>query len=464
MFAKKAKKVNNFQSHQETNQIYDVALSWYQKAAERGQVKAQNHLGWMYQNGYGVTRNYARSVEWYQKAANQNDRKGQNNLGLMYAHGLGVSQNDLIAVQWYQKSAVQEYAEAQYNLGFMYEHGRGVDQNYSLAVELYKKAAIQENTNGQYRLGLMYEYGYGVFKNDIFAVEYYQQAVEQEHAEAQYRLGLMCENGRGMSTNLDLAFQLYQKAADQGEAGAQYRLGLMYEHGRGTYKNNSLARLWYQKSAEQNNINAKERLKMGILRHEFVFSRIVNEPNRFFDNGDNNIPEQEKYLSATIFVKYVGSIDIGDRIILKQEIHNPYKHIYSQVMTETNSDSTYYPTSTVEWFYFLFIPIWGCRIIAETRHKEKLELIKRQYDKFWQQKTEELLKQADEIVEQRISDRMNIIVQAKQHKQEILKTYKNFQVEYSDDTGSLNTSSENDGVPNQIANTVSFNLPNFNMN
>ena len=41
------------------------------KAAEQGHAKAQTNLGWMYDNGEGVTKDAVKAVEWYQKAAEQ---------------------------------------------------------------------------------------------------------------------------------------------------------------------------------------------------------------------------------------------------------------------------------------------------------------------------------------------------------------------------------------------------------
>jgi hypothetical protein len=34
-------------------------------------MNAQNHLGWLYQSGNGVTKNYVEAVKWYRKAAEQ---------------------------------------------------------------------------------------------------------------------------------------------------------------------------------------------------------------------------------------------------------------------------------------------------------------------------------------------------------------------------------------------------------
>ena len=63
---------------------YDKALKWYRKAAEQGLATAQCNLGWCYDNGRGVTQNYAEAAKWYRKAAEQGYAHAQFNLGYYY--------------------------------------------------------------------------------------------------------------------------------------------------------------------------------------------------------------------------------------------------------------------------------------------------------------------------------------------------------------------------------------------
>ena len=50
---------------------YSEALKYFREAANRNHAPAQDKLGWMYQNGWGVPQDYAQAVEWFRKAANQ---------------------------------------------------------------------------------------------------------------------------------------------------------------------------------------------------------------------------------------------------------------------------------------------------------------------------------------------------------------------------------------------------------
>ena len=48
---------------------YATALREFRPLAEQGNSGAQHYLGFMYDNGHGVTKNYAEEMKWYRKAA-----------------------------------------------------------------------------------------------------------------------------------------------------------------------------------------------------------------------------------------------------------------------------------------------------------------------------------------------------------------------------------------------------------
>ncbi|MYE58442.1 MAG: sel1 repeat family protein [Alphaproteobacteria bacterium] len=63
---------------------YATAYSGFLMLARQGNSHAQFYLGYMYDSGKGVVRNYAEAVKWYRRAAEQGDVDAQFNLGLMY--------------------------------------------------------------------------------------------------------------------------------------------------------------------------------------------------------------------------------------------------------------------------------------------------------------------------------------------------------------------------------------------
>ena len=47
------------------NEEYDKAFALDSRAAEAGDARAQTHMGWYYENGYGVTPDFDKAFEWY---------------------------------------------------------------------------------------------------------------------------------------------------------------------------------------------------------------------------------------------------------------------------------------------------------------------------------------------------------------------------------------------------------------
>ena len=69
---------------------FATALKEWKPLAEEGNAAAQNNLGLMYDNGWGVPQDYKESVYWYRLAVEQGYEVAQYNLGLMYEKGKGV--------------------------------------------------------------------------------------------------------------------------------------------------------------------------------------------------------------------------------------------------------------------------------------------------------------------------------------------------------------------------------------
>lgn len=140
--------------------------------AESGDPEAQHILGFMYDQGDGVPKDYKEAVKWYTKAAKQGHAGAQCNLGMMYHSGQGVLQNYNNAAKWYAKAAARGIPEAQHNLGLLYYEGKGVRQNYKEAFKWYSKAAEQGDPLAQCKLGLMYSDGKGILEDYVEAYKW----------------------------------------------------------------------------------------------------------------------------------------------------------------------------------------------------------------------------------------------------------------------------------------------------
>jgi len=71
---------------------------------DRGDAKACLSLGAMYNEGTGVTQDFAQAVEFYRKACDGGSALGCDNLGVRYELGMGVKQSNTDALNYYGKA------------------------------------------------------------------------------------------------------------------------------------------------------------------------------------------------------------------------------------------------------------------------------------------------------------------------------------------------------------------------
>jgi hypothetical protein len=86
-------------------QEYLLAAQNFFPLAEQGDPAAQSYLGFMFETGRGVPRNYTEAAMWYRRAAEQGDTLAQYSLGLLYDKGQGVPRDIVEANKWLNLSA-----------------------------------------------------------------------------------------------------------------------------------------------------------------------------------------------------------------------------------------------------------------------------------------------------------------------------------------------------------------------
>ena len=123
------------------DQNYTEAMRWYRAAADQGHAQAQLHVGNLYTDGEGVTRDHEEALRWFRKAADQGDNEALNNIGWFYLSGWGISQDYGLAMEWFRKAADKGNEVAQRNIAMMYLQGMGVTADKDEAIRWFKKAA-----------------------------------------------------------------------------------------------------------------------------------------------------------------------------------------------------------------------------------------------------------------------------------------------------------------------------------
>jgi TPR repeat protein len=84
----------------------------FRKAADQGYAIAQYNLGFLYDTGIGVARDFAEAAKWYVRSVDQGDAGAQANLGAMYAQGQGVPRDNVQAYMWSSLAAAQGDSDA----------------------------------------------------------------------------------------------------------------------------------------------------------------------------------------------------------------------------------------------------------------------------------------------------------------------------------------------------------------
>jgi TPR repeat protein len=209
---------------------YELALTWFKPFAEKGHVRAQSYLGWMYEQGWGTATDFREAFHWYRLAAEQGDPYSQVRMGYFYENGLEAMRDDKIAAQWYGKAAEAGDRQGQMSLAAMYRDGRGVARDFKAAAKWFSMAAEQGSAWSQMNLGLLYSHGGdGMPLDYVKAAELFRKAADQDEAYAQYNLGWAYESGLGVPISRRQAMEWYGKAAGKGNLLALRRLDLLNE-------------------------------------------------------------------------------------------------------------------------------------------------------------------------------------------------------------------------------------------
>lgn len=122
----------------------DAAFELWLHEAEQGDVWAQYEVAVCYTLGNGVEQNDSLAIKWFGKAAEGGDVQCQVSMGVFYyngSHGLDIDHRE--ALKWFLKAAKQGDAYAQYFTGRCYHLGEGADQNDEEAFKWLRLSARQ---------------------------------------------------------------------------------------------------------------------------------------------------------------------------------------------------------------------------------------------------------------------------------------------------------------------------------
>lgn len=274
----------------------DLAVAYFQKAADAGLPKGMVELAMCYDYEFGVSFDAQKTFDLMKEAAEMNYPFAQYKTGSYLMHGsLGepILADTEQALMWLNKAkennqpyaflelgdyylydydqlneyekALSLYLEAYNNyevisdgLGICYEYGLGTEANASEAFKYYEIAANKNNKNAMYRLGKCYLSGTGTRKNESQAYHWFATAANYGDIPSQFNAGLLLLKGNGVAVNKEEGIKLIRQAAEQNHAAAQFELGNCYLMGDGVEESEEQTMYWYELAAENGHEKAKK--------------------------------------------------------------------------------------------------------------------------------------------------------------------------------------------------------------
>ena len=147
---------------------YATALRSWLPLAEAGDPEAQANVGYMYEEGLGVSQQLDVAVGWYEKAAASGSMQANHNLGMIFAEGRGTPQSWVRALRYFEEAA-NDIPASRYMIGYTYFQGEGNVQNRPRAFREFMDAALDGYADAQYMIAFMYLDGSGIPKQPIQA-------------------------------------------------------------------------------------------------------------------------------------------------------------------------------------------------------------------------------------------------------------------------------------------------------
>lgn len=261
---------------------------FYRLAAENGDLRAQNYLGFRYYNGEGVTQNVDSALYWIRSAAENGDIKAAGNMGYLLSKAPDVKHDYQEALQWLTKAADAGLPTSFTQLGDLYREGKGTHPDTLKAKELYEKAIDTHIPDAELRLLSMMGYkwkelspdsalklGLNYYKRGaaVIGVDLFQNAAKSKIPKAFALLADAYAKGRGVAYDNSKALDYNLQAALLGDPTAAFILAeylefyldgipadssLMQEFGDLNIEMINSPGYWYSRAAEKGVTDAEE--------------------------------------------------------------------------------------------------------------------------------------------------------------------------------------------------------------
>jgi len=197
-------------------------------------------------------KNYTQALEACRQPAERGDAKAQHHMG-----SVSLARRDYRSAKtWAERSAAQNHAAGQLLLGRLYQDGQGVKQDQRRGLDLISKAADQGLAEARFSAGLAYLNGLGNSPDPARAESYLKLAAIDGHIASHLSLATL----HGSQGEPQQARHWLRQAARKGSAEAQFLLGQSYARGSTGAVDNQEAYVWYSLAVLNGNVQAKQEI------------------------------------------------------------------------------------------------------------------------------------------------------------------------------------------------------------
>lgn len=222
----------------------EKAVYWFRKLAELNNPTGCFNLAIQCMKGEGTEQSFEQALYWMEKAEENGDDDAPAHVQT-YSRIVDLQKKAEAGDAKAMAGLAEEYMKIGGSIGEDYE-----EDFYRMSLDLANKAERLGEASAQWLLALAYEHGRGVEADMEKAIDHFRFGAEMGNVSCQHALGCCYIKGEGVPENKEKGFALCMKAAEQGNGPAMKNVGMCYQFGHGVEESMKKAIYWYEKALE----------------------------------------------------------------------------------------------------------------------------------------------------------------------------------------------------------------------
>ena len=261
---------------------FDLARTWWTRAAEAGEVRGHHNLGRLLDGSFGFPdrRDPEQAIQSFRAAARLGYPDAMASLGSRLLNGPESVRNEEDGLAWLQKASEAGNSDAFLVTGNYYEYRQ---KDFSQALRAYHAGAELDNVQCLLRAGHFYGLGIGTSSDPSKSLELFRKAAALGSDEGAFQAAVAILRSADDEASLLQGYAGLLSAANAGHARAQNELALLYLSGRLGASDPSAAANWFDHAAAQdlaparNNLAALFEKGLGVTRNDATAAQLYTQ-------------------------------------------------------------------------------------------------------------------------------------------------------------------------------------------